>query len=362
MSQAHKFRKGKSLFSTTLSSGISTGTSDTITPNSVSGLPTDTEITLTIDRVNSSNTATPDKMERITGVVSGGNLVSYTRGVDGTTEQSHSSGAVVEYIWNADDLNDMVDGILIGHDQNGAHRSSEVVLASYLDTDTSLTANSDTKVATQKATKTYVDSHASNTDGWVSSADTWTYVSSTSFKISGQNRTTTFTKGTRIKCTNSTVKYFVVISSAFSTDTTVTITGGTDYSLTNTTISSPYYSYEANPQGYPGYFNYTPTVTAGSGSFTSVSATGRASIFGNTCIDTQLITNTTNGTAATDIRSTLLVTADSANYAGAGILLNDYTVLSVGLLSATSYDIRTATSTYPGGSGKTYQITITYNF
>jgi len=30
MAQAHKFRKGKSLFSTTLSVGISTGTGETI--------------------------------------------------------------------------------------------------------------------------------------------------------------------------------------------------------------------------------------------------------------------------------------------------------------------------------------------
>ena len=70
MAQAHKFRKVKSLFSTTLSSGISTGTGETITPASVVGLPTDTEITLTLDRVDSGGTATPSKMERITGIIS----------------------------------------------------------------------------------------------------------------------------------------------------------------------------------------------------------------------------------------------------------------------------------------------------
>lgn len=121
MAQTHAFRKAKSLFSTTLSAGISTGTGETITPASVTGLPTDTEITLTIDRVDSTGTATPTKMERITGVISAGNLTAYTRGVDGSTEQSHSSGAVVEYIWNADDLNDLVDGILVGHNQDGTH-------------------------------------------------------------------------------------------------------------------------------------------------------------------------------------------------------------------------------------------------
>lgn len=123
MAQTDKFRKSKSLFSTTLSSGISTGTGDTITLASVSGLPTDTEITITIDRVDSNGNATPSKLERITGTISGSNLINYTRGIDGTTEQQHSSGAVIELIWNADDLNDMIDGILVQHDQNGYHKS-----------------------------------------------------------------------------------------------------------------------------------------------------------------------------------------------------------------------------------------------
>lgn len=121
MAITHKFKKGESLFSTTLSASISTGTGETITPASVVGLPTDTEITLTIDRVDANGNATPAKLERITGTISGGNLTAYTRGTDGTTEQAHASGAVVEYIWNSQDWNDLVDGILVGHNQDGTH-------------------------------------------------------------------------------------------------------------------------------------------------------------------------------------------------------------------------------------------------
>jgi len=124
MAQSDLFRKTKSLFASTLSTGIGTGTGDTITPASVSGLPTDTEITLTFDRVDSTGTATPDKMERITGTISGGALTSYTRAVDGSTEQAHDAGAVIEYIPNADDINDMVDGILVGHTQAGLHKAN----------------------------------------------------------------------------------------------------------------------------------------------------------------------------------------------------------------------------------------------
>ena len=121
MAQTDLLRKAKSLFSTTLNTGIGTGTTDTITPNSVTGLPTDTEITLTFDRVDSGGTATPTKMERITGTISGGNLATYTRGVDSSTEQAHSANAVIEYIWNADDLNDMIDALLVEHNQAGGH-------------------------------------------------------------------------------------------------------------------------------------------------------------------------------------------------------------------------------------------------
>lgn len=114
-------KKYKSLFSTTLSVGIGTGTSDTITPASVSGLPTDTLITLTFDRVDSGGVATPTKLERIQGIISGGNFTSYTRGIDGTTEQAHAGGAVIEMIWNADDWNDLVTWGLTEHNQLGGH-------------------------------------------------------------------------------------------------------------------------------------------------------------------------------------------------------------------------------------------------
>ena len=119
------FRKGKSNFATTLVTGIGTGTSETITLNSTAGLPTDTEIVLTFNRVTSSGVVNPTSLvERIRGKISGSTLTAYTRGVDNTTEQAHGAGTVVEYVWNGADLNDMVDGILVGHNQDGTHKLS----------------------------------------------------------------------------------------------------------------------------------------------------------------------------------------------------------------------------------------------
>jgi len=113
-------RKYKSLYSSTTNS-FGTGTGETITPASVVDLPTG-EITLTFDRVDSSGTATPTKMERITGSISGGNFIITTRGVDGTTEQAHTS-PVVEMVWNAADWNAAVDSILAEHNASGVHTS-----------------------------------------------------------------------------------------------------------------------------------------------------------------------------------------------------------------------------------------------
>lgn len=95
--------------------------------------------------------------------------------------------------------------------------------------------------------------------GWVASSG-WTYASATTFTVSG-DLTGVFTPGTKIKLTQTTAKYFYVVSSSYSSpNTTVTITGGSDYTLANAAITSPHYSYNNNPQGFPHNFAYTITV------------------------------------------------------------------------------------------------------
>lgn len=135
-----------------------------------------------------------------------------------------------------------------------------------------------------------------STDGWTAAGDTWTYASATTFTISGVDRTAELQTGTFIKLTQSaTVKYFVVVSSTFSTNTTVTITGGTDYTLANAAISSPFYSYAANPQGWPFWFNYTPSNTGWS-SFTA--NVGRFAVVGRICLVAANVSGTSNTTTA----------------------------------------------------------------
>lgn len=98
-------------------------------------------------------------------------------------------------------------------------------------------------------------------DGWTDdSSHTWVYASASTFTIAGVDLTTTFTKGTRLRFKQGgSYKYYVVVGSSFSTDTTVTIAVNNDYTIANAVITDNYYSYSANPQGYPGWFSYTPT-------------------------------------------------------------------------------------------------------
>ena len=100
--------------------------------------------------------------------------------------------------------------------------------------------------------------------GWVPAGQTWTYASSTTFTIA-TNVTATYPAGTKLKLTNNSVKYFYVLSATYGApNTTVTVTGGSDYTVADAAITLPFYSYATTPQGFPNVFNFTPVWT-GSG-------------------------------------------------------------------------------------------------
>lgn len=113
--------------------------------------------------------------------------------------------------------------------------------------DASITA---AKLATNAATQN---------DGWISTALTLTYASASTVTVAG-DQTTIFTKGTRVKFTQTTVKYYTVVSSSYSSpNTTITFAVNTDYTVANAAISAISYSYCANPQGYPILFTTSAT-------------------------------------------------------------------------------------------------------
>lgn len=98
-------------------------------------------------------------------------------------------------------------------------------------------------------------------DGWANFPVTPIYVSSTSMSFPGVNYTGFIQKGDKIYIEQSGAKYFYVTSTAFATDTTVNVTGGSDYSVANATIVNPKFSKQETPQGFPLQFNWTPGFT-----------------------------------------------------------------------------------------------------
>ena len=236
---ADKLRKYKSLYSSTCNT-FSTGEGVTITPASVTGLPTDTEITLTFDRVDSSGTKTPSKMERIRGTVTGGNFVisSGGRAVEGT-EQVHTS-PVVEMIWNADDWNDTVDWGLVAHNQDGTHKSGSVLTSPLFQ---------------------------GSVDGWISANETWTYVSvddPTGVIKVNADVTSKYSVGMRLKMTNNSNVIYGIITKmgTYGGDsagyTYITFLHEIDPSdslalhlMANSAITLNYYSTQKAPFGFP---------------------------------------------------------------------------------------------------------------
>jgi len=114
--------------------------------------------------------------------------------------------------------------------------------------------------------------NAAGADGWTPDTATWTYASASTFTVA-TNVTAQFRKGTKLKLTQTTAKYFYVVSSSYGApNTTVTVTGGTDYTVANAAITLPYYSYAECPQGFPDWFNWIPAwtnLTVGNGTVTA---------------------------------------------------------------------------------------------
>ena len=326
-----KVRKKKSNFSTTLSSGID-GSTGTIPLTSSSGLPTDTAVTLTIDRVDANAVSTPSKMERITGVVGVNQVTTSTRGVEGSA-QSHSSGAVVEDIWEAATWNDLCTAFLVSHSQAGNLKPGTqiddtsadhqyvlavselaadrtVTLPLLLSADTfvfadmiqtlvnkTLTApviasivnsgtlllplTSDTlvgKATTDILTNKTLTSplFSGNIDGWIATGDSWAYASANTITVPS-GAAAKYRIGDKIKLTQTTDKYFYVTAVA---DTLLTVSAGSTYTVANAAITSPYYSHAASPIGFPDWFTFVPTLSGGTPPTFTIAFTGRFSMIG----------------------------------------------------------------------------------
>lgn len=106
---------------------------------------------------------------------------------------------------------------------------------------------------------------------------------------------------------------------------------------------------------------YTPTVTAQTGTFTTVSATGAYKKIGKTVYVRQSITCTTVGTAATSVQTTLPAALSSISV---GVFFNANTTkcgaAAAGLNTSTSLNLFLYDGTFPITSGQTIYVSVVY--
>ena len=114
--------------------------------------------------------------------------------------------------------------------------------------------------------KTLIEACYTESTGWLSAGEDWTFASADSptftFTISG-DKSAKYSPGMRIRIDQSGIKYFIITSVSYSSpDTTITVYGGTDYTMTSATIESPCYSMLKAPVGFPlDPTKWTVTVT-----------------------------------------------------------------------------------------------------
>ena len=205
------------------------------------------------------------------------------------------------------------------------------------------------------AIETALGTNPAGKNGWAPAGETWTYASANTVTVSGDVRTR-YPTGTKVKLTQTTVKYFYVTGAAYGApNTTLTLAGGSDYSIANAAVTANYLSYTVTPQGFPAYHNFTPTLTQ-MASITVTVYYARFAMIGKRVSIWTLIGATTAGTAGNALALGALpiaaVVADNYHAAGAFTYLDSGTGVHSG--NAVVAGSTTALKFWEGGSASDF--------
>lgn len=176
----------------------------------------------------------------------------------------------------------------------------------------------------------------STPDGWIQSAVTWTRTGDHSFTVPG-DLTAIFSPGTRVKYTDTGgTDYGVVASSSHAGGTTtVNLAPNTDYAMASGAISGTFYSYDANPQGYPGWFNYAETWSG----FSSAPSGGHAMFSVNGRVCHLNISRTSHGTSNSTSSAVTVPIAPAVTQSGVpsgSVVDNGTTGTNIGVINFTA--------------------------
>jgi hypothetical protein len=81
----------------------------------------------------------------------------------------------------------------------------------------------------------------------------------------------------------------------------VTLATNTSYAINNSSITNPYYSYDANPAGYPTWFSFTDNSTWNGTPPTTPTTVAQFSAVGNICFFRYYQTNTGAGSSSSNL-------------------------------------------------------------
>lgn len=229
---------------TTLSApGYTTG-GTSINVGSTTHFPSTTAFVFAIDEVETvggEEVRVAGTYNTYLGIVTSGTQISSVTWLAGDGDRDYAAGAGTRvYITTASAwANRLIDGLSVEHNKDGTHSAV---------TADSIAVSGTSSFTGALTIKSY--------DGWITGAGTWTYASGTgtnvgTFTIAG-DYTGVYNVGDRAKFTQTTVKYAIITKVAYSApNTTVTIYMGTDYTIANAAITSPAYSHDRSPVGFP---------------------------------------------------------------------------------------------------------------
>lgn len=193
---------------------------------------------------------------------------------------------------------------------------------------------------------------AARLDGWTPCGENWAYSAATQIYTDHDARDK-YAKGDKITFVQidggvPLRKFFYVTSVTYSTpNTTINLTGGTDYTVTNVAVREGYFSKQATPRDFPQWFNFTPTISGSTGSIGTFAATtqmARFAIISGTA-HVQSTSSISNVGSWTGNLQYLLPVYPSANADNAVQLITQGAILTNGSLAIEGWCYDMATDT-----------------
>jgi len=282
------------------------------------------------------------------GVLAGTTISNLT--LTGGTDQAYNAGDIVEITPTARYAKDLFDAFEQDHDVQGHHKTvtdangnewieqgSVVNAVNQVKLSNAAVGNAPSAGANGDDTDIDYEIYGKGKgsprfrgfyDGWVKANETFTYSSwDATYKtgvITVADGTNKYSVGNRIKLTQATggTKYFIVTAVGVSS---ITVYGGTDYTLNNQAITSPFFSREKAPQGFPlDPAKWSVRVTSSSsntsgsptsGTFVNVSALDLAIPIGvwNVSYQVTMLMSRTSGSGNASVESCLSTATTSAS-------------------------------------------------